>query len=740
MRTPTIKLKQTTNFGPVGTMVLRGLFAVAVIIATFATYLSVADGGNTSTAGSPIMIWLLVGNLFIIFALAAALTARIYRLFKENQNTQGGARLRLRIIALFGLAAMVPTIIAALLGTLINSSVENWFSGRVSAVIEISSEAAKAAESAVVQEVIKNLREAASDLNGTAEVEAFTQDPKRYQEFLELESGLRNLPTLYIFDSDRNIKYAVNSESSPPFAQMSEMNWLAAQNGQVSVDVSDSLLVRAMMRLPAYDGVFLYGASQGRKEISAQLRAAQAAFVEYRGADARKNELRTVFVLSYIETALLILLGTAWLGMYAAALIAKPIGDLAAAARAVRDGDLSVRLERPKGRDEIDDLSQAFNQMTMRLSRQRRDIDSARIEAETRTEFIETVLSGVEAGVVRVDSSFNVTLANASASRMLGLNLEEIHTASLEVIAPEFLSPLRKAVETRNAVGANIQRSSHEGIQDIHVRISPEAELDGFVITFHDTTRLVAGQRQAAWRDVARRIAHEIRNPLTPIQLSAERIRRRFGKQITIDKETFDNCTDTILRQVGDIGRMVEEFSSFARMPKPTLAPFDLADLIQKTTFAQRLAAPSVSITAKVPTDPIMMTGDERLLGQALTNVIKNARESVERHMNSGEVKVGSVGITVEALDGRALLVIRDTGMGFPIEERSRMLEPYVTTRETGVGLGLAIVSRIVEDHGGEITLGDNDQAEHGARVDISLPLTLEKVDKEQSSFDEGIV
>ncbi|MFC7290534.1 sensor histidine kinase NtrY-like [Hirschia litorea] len=740
MRTPTIKLKPPTNFGPIGTAVLRGLFAVAAIVATFATYLSVADVGNTSTAGSPMMTWLLVGNLLIILVLAAALTARIYRLFKENQSTQGGARLRLRIIALFGLAAMVPTIIAALLGTLINRSVENWFSGRVSAVIEISSEAAKAAESAVVQEVIKNLREAASDLNGTAEVQAYTDDPQRYQEFLELESGLRSLPTLYVFDSDRNIKYAVNSENSPPFAQMSEMNWLAAQNGQVSVEVSDSLLVRAMMRLPAYDGVYLYGASQGRKEISEQLRAAQAAFMEYRGADARKNELRTVFVLSYIESALLILLGTAWLGMYAAGLIAKPIGDLAAAARAVRDGDLSVRLERPKGRDEIDDLSQAFNQMTMRLSRQRRDLDSARIEAETRSEFIETVLSGVEAGVVRVDSSFNITLANASASRMLGLSPEDMNSVSLEQIAPEFLSPLRKAVEMHHAVGANIQRPSEEGVQEIHVRISPEAELDGFVITFHDTTRLVAGQRQAAWRDVARRIAHEIRNPLTPIQLSAERIRRRFGKQITVDKDTFDSCTDTILRQVSDIGRMVEEFSSFARMPKPTLAPFDLCDLVQKIAFDQRLAAPTVTITAKTPSTPISLTGDERLLGQALTNVVKNARESVERHMNTGEIKSGSVTLTIEVLDDKALLIIRDTGQGFPVEERSRLLEPYVTTRETGVGLGLAIVSRIVEDHGGEITLGDNDQAEKGARVDISLPLTIDTDQKEQSSFDEGLV
>ena len=348
------------------------------------------------------------------------------------------------------------------------------------------------------------------------------------------------------------------------------------------------------------------------------------------------------------------------------------------------------------------------------------------------------VLSGVEAGVIRVDPTFKVTLANASAGRLLNVPSESLNNSVLHEVAPEFLSALRETVESRQTVGSNIQLTSGESVKDIHVRVSPETDMNGFVVTFHDTTRLVAGQRQAAWRDVARRIAHEIRNPLTPIQLSAERLRRRFGKQITEDKDTFDNCTETILRQVGDIGRMVEEFSSFARMPKPTLAPFDLNELVQNIAFAQRLASPTVSINTEVPDQKTTLTGDERLLGQALTNIVKNARESVERHINSGEIKVGNVSINVEVNGDTAFLIVRDTGVGFPVEDRGRLLEPYVTTRETGVGLGLAIVNRIVEDHGGEITLGDNELADSGARVNITLPLTIIREDEEESLVSEG--
>lgn len=270
------------------------------------------------------------------------------------------------------------------------------------------------------------------------------------------------------------------------------------------------------------------------------------------------------------------------------------------------------------------------------------------------------------------------------------------------------------------------------------IRVAPEFDGAGAVITFHDTTRLIMGQRQAAWRDVARRIAHEIRNPLTPIQLSAERLRRRFASQITTDRETFERCTDTITRQVADIGRMVEEFSGFARMPKPTFGAFNLVDMVQSVAFAQRMATPAINVTVNPPANPVQMLGDERMLAQAVTNLVKNASEAVERQIEEGGAKAGAVTIDIYEDDDEVQVTVRDNGPGFPVQDRDRLLEPYVTTRKNGVGLGLAIVTRIVEDHGGRIWLGDNDLAPNGARVDIRMPVHPKLSEEHMAYADEG--
>jgi two-component system nitrogen regulation sensor histidine kinase NtrY len=377
----------------------------------------------------------------------------------------------------------------------------------------------------------------------------------------------------------------------------------------------------------------------------------------------------------------------------------------------------------PSVRDEIADLADAFNQMTDRLSRQTGALDRARIEAETRSAFIETVLAGVEAGVIRVGADLKITVANASAQTLLGFVHHSGAETELSAVGPEFVAATRRAIETEQSVDTSFRRVTEAGAMHLQVRVAPEYDGKGAVITFHDTTRLVLGQRQAAWRDVARRIAHEIRNPLTPIQLSAERLRRRFSGQITSDRETFERCTETITRQVADIGRMVEEFSGFARMPKPTFGSFNLVDMVQAVAFSQRMATPATSVNVNLPDHPITMLGDERMLAQALTNVVKNAAEAVEQQIETGAVKAGAVVLDIYEDGDEVQVTVRDNGPGFPVEDRDRLLEPYVTTRKNGVGLGLAIVARIVEDHGGRIWLGDNDLAPSGARVDIRMPM-----------------
>lgn len=701
------------------------LFALAVIIATATTFIAITDT-SPSAAGQPGLFWLLVGNFLLIAGLGSVFASRVFQLIRENRQTGGGARLRLRIILLFSLAAAVPTVIVAgILGVMINRNVQVWFSEPVYNIVDNARAAAQASQDDLIDDVRSNARVTAEDLNSENYYRAYTDAPDEFRRLLELQAQLREFSRTRILTGAGDSLIEVAAQDAPPFRQLSEANWATARAGDVAVDFGAND-VAVLRRLHAYDDAYLYVARPIPPVLSSRLAQASDDLRRIREAEERRARLSAVLTLSFVETAMLMLLGTAWLGMTAASRIATPIGELASAARSVRDGNLRVRIRRPVAKDEIDDLADAFNQMTERIARQTEALEQSRIEAETRSAFTETVLAAVEAGVIRVDQSQQITIANASATQLLGLENGDTVGTDLAEVAPEFETTVKRALESGQTVEASLQRQSRSGVMHFNVRVAPEASGEGAVITFHDTTRLIQGQRQAAWRDVARRIAHEIRNPLTPIQLSAERLRRRFAQQISHDRETFERCTDTITRQVSDIGRMVEEFSGFARMPKPTFEHFNINDVVKSVTFAQRMSNPSVTINVKTPNEPIEMMGDERLLGQALTNVIKNAAEAVERHSSGGEKSSGSVTVQVSRRADEVEIIVRDTGPGFPIHDRERLLEPYVTTREQGVGLGLAIVARIVVDHGGKISLSDNEQTPHGARVDIHLPISPE--------------
>jgi len=720
-------------------LTFKVLFAIAAVIAAGATYIAVTDTGPGS-AGQPGLLWLLTANLVLIVGIGGVLGFRVFQLVRENRDTNGGARLRLRIILLFSLAAAIPTlIVAGFLAVAINRSVESWFSQPVYNIVDNARAAARASVDDLTTDVQSEVTAMATDFNSPNYVRAFEVDREVFaRQLLEPQAQYREFARTAILDGDGTPLVQTTSDDAPAFRQFSEENWKAARDGVMATYI-DKNEVSVLYKLDQYDNAFLYVARPIPPVLSARLAQANEDLASFRAAEARRQRLSAVLTLSYIQTALLMLLGTAWLGMTAAARIAMPIGRLAAAARAVRDGDLGVRMPRPKVRDEIDDLADAFNQMTERVSRQTQALDRARIDAESRSLFIEAVLAGVEAGVIRVDESLRVAIANASAEALLVFASRPEDELSLADIAPEFVQGARRAIDTGMSVETTIRRKSDAGLSHFHVRIAPEVDGGGAVITFHDTTRIVMGQRQAAWRDVARRIAHEIRNPLTPIQLSAERLKRRFASQITSDRETFERCTETITRQVADIGRMVEEFSGFARMPKPTIDEFDLGDVIRSIVFSQRMATPAISITANLPSGPLRQLGDERLLAQALTNVVKNAAAAVERHMAAGGVSSGSVSVDVESHSEELVIAIRDNGPGFPVTDRERVLEPYVTTRKNGVGLGLAIVTRTVEDHGGRIRLADNELSASGARVDICLPVQPRLAEEFVEYAGEGV-
>lgn len=716
----------------------RVLFAVSAVIAAGATYLAITDT-NPADAGQPGLLWLLIGNLIIIAGVAGVLGARVLQLIRENRETAGGARLRLRIIFLFSLAAAIPTVIVAgFLAVAINRSVENWFSTPVTRIVEGGAAAARATLDDLTGEAMAEVDAIISDLS-VENAAACSRNMEALQSCTELRAQYRGLfPRIEAYSREGERLFSLAAPEAPVSLPPSAQDWAAIDRGAARPYREGQDAIRILFKAPQFEDVYLQVTRPIPTAVRARFLEASASLTEFRAAQQRRNDLSIVLTLSYMEAALLMLLGTAWLGMTAAARIASPIGQLAAAARAVRDGDLSVRMVRPRVRDEIDDLADAFNQMTDRLARQTRALDRGRIDAETRSAFIETVLAGVEAGVVRVDADFKATVANASAESMLDFRQRPGVAVGLSDIAPDFVAATRRAIDSGQSVETSVKRMGEGGATHFQVRVAPELDNAGAVITFHDTTRLVMGQRQAAWRDVARRIAHEIRNPLTPIQLAAERLRRRFASQITTDRETFERCTDTITRQVADIGRMVEEFSGFARMPKPTFGEFGLVDMVQSVAFSQRMATPAIAVTVNAPADKVLMQGDERMLAQALTNVIKNAAEALDRGVQAGQITSGAISVDLGRDGEEVHITIRDNGPGFPVQDRDRLLEPYVTTRKNGVGLGLAIVTRIVEDHGGRIWLGDNELAPSGARVDIRMPVQPTMSDELMAYADEG--
>jgi two-component system, NtrC family, nitrogen regulation sensor histidine kinase NtrY len=400
--------------------------------------------------------------------------------------------------------------------------------------------------------------------------------------------------------------------------------------------------------------------------------------------------------------------------------IARPVGWLMQAAERVREGDLAVRVPEIPSDDELASLSRAFNRMTGQLAAQRAELMDAYGQIDARRRFTETVLSGVSAGVIGLDAEGRIELPNRAASTLLGTSLVAATGRPLAEVAPEMAALLGAAMEApKRPHTGEIEVGPARRRRTLLVRIAPERKAgraDGFVVTFDDMTELQSAQRKAAWADVARRIAHEIKNPLTPIQLSAERLKRRFAREIQSDPETFAQCADTIVRHVGDIGRMVDEFSAFARMPQPAIKSEDVGRIVREALVLQRQAHPEIAFVTRIPERGPEAPCDRRQLGQALTNLLQNAADSVAQRGEPGRIEI-EVAAEAEAIR----ITVADNGLGLPATDRGRLTEPYVTHKPKGTGLGLAIVKKIMEDHGGSVTLDDRGDTE-GAIVTLTLP------------------
>jgi two-component system, NtrC family, nitrogen regulation sensor histidine kinase NtrY len=706
----------------------RNIFLIAYALAFLVTAAAIwlmavapgTSGEGARAAAGQVVLAILGVNLLLISGLAAVVGRRALMLFRRR--TDAGARLHLRFVTLFSMVALIPAVLVALVfGVLVNRGVDQWFSDNVASAVDNGALIGEAYLDDVSTEMDGDLAVIADQLGS---VRPLFANRIQFSDALGQIAQLFGYPAIYILGPDGEVLASGEMPGAPSYvAPPREVLEAAAEGEAPPQEVTENPdAVRSLMALPDYGQAYLYLVRPLKPGLIAQMRTGEESIVAFRDAKDSRSRIQTAFALGYFETALLVLVGAIWLGMGAASSISAPIGRLVVAADRVAAGDLTARVDGEVGPGEIQALSAAFNRMTGDLEAQQSALVAASEEATGRTLFIETVLSGVSAGVIGLDRQRRVSVINDSAIELLAIRDTAIIGRPLGEVSPE-LSELAARAEAH--IEEEIDVSLEGETRRLRVRI--EGGVGGeMVLTFDDITRLVTAQRNAAWRDVARRIAHEIKNPLTPIQLSAERLRRRYRSQVVDDVEVFDRCTETIIRQVGDIGRMVDEFSSFARMPAPRFTTADPAELLREAVFAQRVAEGDIGVELIEPLPKVVLHADRPMIGQALTNILKNAGEAVAARRaiapRDGDGERPGISAQVLVEDETVVFIIEDDGMGLPDKDRDRLTEPYVTTREKGTGLGLAIVKRICEEHGGELKLADAETLA-GARVCLIFPL-----------------
>ena len=707
---------------------------IGALISGVVTYFALAGLGPAGPSARRTIILVNI-DLLIVLGLAILVARRLLRLWREHRARTVGSRLHIRLVTLFGFIAMMPTVLIAVFSILFFAfGVENWFGLRVKTAVTESREIARAYLSEHNNSISADALATANDINN--QWAQISLNPDRLNTFLATQAAYRNLSEAVIFrEADSQVVAKAGYTFSLALEPIPLPTMAQANTGSVAVVVgADNTRVRALVKLNIFPTHYLYVGRFVDAKVLDRLNRTESAVAEYERLEGERTNLQTSFVLLFGVVALLLLLISTWFGLSLATRLARPIVDLIGAAERVRSGDLSVRVREDQASDEVAYLGRAFNRMTERLSEQQTALKDTNAQLDERRRFTETVLAGVSAGVIGLDLNGNIELPNRSASTLLGLDLTKAVGMPLGAAVPAFAPLLRELAESSQRVVQHEVLVTEDGQQKTFIaRLAAEPSADGtggYVVTFDDITALQAAQRKAAWADVARRIAHEIKNPLTPIQLSAERLKRKYSSKLDDETGLFAQCTDTIIRHVGDIGHMVDEFSAFARMPAAILRPADLMSVVREAVMLQRAAFPHIAFTLDAPAR-LRIKCDTRQIGQALTNVLKNAVEAVDARYgaSSSAENAGKVHVRVDETAGEIALHVIDNGIGLPQEERERLTEPYVTTRAKGTGLGLAIVKKILEDHGGLLTLADapgsDGVAANGAMITLHLPQTL---------------
>ena len=710
-------------------------------LAVFLIFAAVASGVATYTALSSnppfgkdteTVVLLLYLDLAILLMLGAIVARRLVGIWAARRRGSAGSRLHVRLVALFAVVAVAPAILVAVFSAVVfHISVQTWFSDRVSTAINESLSVAQG----YLDENRNSLRYVAQNQASAIEKNAqfLTPNSRPFNDFLTQLTLSQNLRGIMVIDRNSRVIARSGYALGTLFEKISPEDFDRATPGSANFESvvlltdDNSNKVSALVRLNGTPfEAFLLIEKLIDPKVVASVEQTQGAVADYRALEGRRSVLQLTFTLIYVVVAVLLLMAAVWIGLVFADTLVRPLRELIMASERVRAGDLSIRVQGSDSTDELGSLARSFNRMTNQLESQRRELIEANRQLDQRRQFTETVLAGVSAGVLGLDQDGRINLPNRSSTDLLGRSLDELIGQPLESAVPEMADLLESARARQGRVVEGQVKIRREGeTRMLLARIAAErldGEVRGFVVTFDDVTELLSAQRKAAWADVARRIAHEIKNPLTPIQLSAERLKRKYLKQISDDPQTFITCTDTIVRQVGDIGRMVDEFSAFARMPTPVMKPIDLSETCQQAMFLQRNAHAKISFAFSQPDSRPKVPCDARQLLQAVTNLLQNAVDAIDGRIAEGrDLPKGAVRMVLDYADGEALIIVEDNGKGLPTADRERLTEPYVTTRTKGTGLGLAIVKKIMEDHGGRLVL--EDRMGGGARVSLAFPL-----------------
>ncbi len=687
-------------------------------------------------ASAPALRLVLLADLVYVLLVAALVLQRVARMVAARRARSAGSRLHLRLTGVFALIALIPTVLVAVFAVLtVNVGLEGWFSDRVRQVVGNSLEAAQAYENEHRRDLVKDAEALAAYLNVARQSTFFLSDSDLRKLLTQGQTQIqRGLKEAYVIDGSGTIRARGERSYLFDYEQPSKAELAQAANGEtVVIKDWDNNEFRALIHLKPFTDRYLYVSRTVDGKILSLLDETQQTVALYHQLEKDRGKLVFEFGLLYLGFAVILILAAIWLGLWFAERLSRPVGRLTGAAQQVGAGDLDVQVIEDKGEDEIAMLGRYFNQMTRQLKAQREALLENTNQIEQRRRLFDSVLGSVTSGVIGLNREAEIEFVNRSAERLLRLpGNENGQGRKISQIVPEFSALFDRLQNSKAEVVQEEMKLARGGkLENLLVRISTrwntQGQREGYVVAFDDVTDLVSAQRMAAWGDVARRIAHEIKNPLTPIQLSAERLKRKFRPLVGEEVDALEQYTDVIIRQTGDLRRIVDEFSKFARMPEPERRSHDLSRILRDAVVLQENALPGVTVKTEIPDHEVMAELDATMISQALINLIKNASEAIETLKENGvpENYAPEIRVHMQEWDDRVEIRICDNGIGLP-EDRAKLFEPYVTTREKGTGLGLPIVKKIIEEHGGTLELVDAEifkGASHaGACAVIRLP------------------